>query len=105
MEYIPHTIRWAKLAGFPCVHATGDCFLQLALSDREVLDTGTAVSQCVIGEGANAENVRNCINILSAAGYSGVLRIECEGQRGPMSERSLDWVPETVKQAEVAPGR
>lgn len=196
VEYILHTIRWAKLAGCPCIDTTDDRFCQLGLSDREVLDimrrsyreilpvaeayeitinvephgyyttkpdfmaeildfvkspflrmnmdtgntfiagqdpvrflnrfldkighvhikdvteslvaasrgelTGIAVSHCVIGEGANAENVRKCIDILSAAGYSGVLSIECEGQGGPMIEKSLAWVRETVKQAEAA---
>ena len=29
-------------------------------------------------------------------GYAGVLSIECEGQGGPMIERSLAWLRETL---------
>lgn len=54
--------------------------------------TGIAVSHCAIGDGANAENIRSCLRILHEIGYSGVLSIECEGQGGPMIERSLAWV-------------
>jgi sugar phosphate isomerase/epimerase len=59
--------------------------------------TGIAVSHCAIGEGVNAENIRRCLQMLREAGYRGVLSIECEGQGGPMIERSLAWV-----RAEVA---
>lgn len=59
--------------------------------------TGIAVSHCAIGEGVNAENIRQCLRLLREAGYRGVLSIECEGQGGPMIERSLAWV-----RAEVA---
>lgn len=54
--------------------------------------TGIAVSHCAIGQGVNADNIRRCLAILKAAGYDGVLSIECEGQGGPMLERSLEWV-------------
>jgi inosose dehydratase len=59
--------------------------------------TGIAVSHCAIGEGVNANNIRRCISVLRNAGYNGVLSIECEGQGGPMIERSLAWVRELVK--------
>jgi len=59
--------------------------------------TGIAVSHCAIGEGVNAENIRRCLKLLRDSGYRGVLSIECEGQGGPMIERSLAWV-----RAEVA---
>src|ERR1035441_5413370 len=54
--------------------------------------TGIAVSHCAIGEGVNADNIRRCVEILSASGYSGVLSLECEGLGGPMIEKSLDWL-------------
>jgi sugar phosphate isomerase/epimerase len=54
--------------------------------------TGIAVSHCAIGQGVNADNIRRCLAILKTAGYDGVLSIECEGQGGPMLERSLEWV-------------
>jgi inosose dehydratase len=61
--------------------------------------TGIAVSHCAIGEGVNAENIRRCVDILVDIGFDGVLSIECEGQGGPMIERSLAWVRDLVKEA------
>lgn len=68
----------------------------LAASARGEL-TGIAVSQCAIGDGANASNIRQCVEILAAAGYDGVLSLECEGQGGPMIEQSLGWVRQLLK--------
>ena len=63
----------------------------LAASARGDL-TGIAVSHCAIGEGVNAGNIRRSVEILAESGYAGVLSLECEGQGGPMIERSLHWV-------------
>ena len=186
VEYILHTIRWAKLAGCPRVDTTDDRFAPKGASDRETLDrmrgiyrqivavaedygitiniephgyfttkpeymaemldfvdspflrmnmdtgntfiagqdpvafleqliakvshvhikdvseslaaasrgglTGIAVSHSVLGAGVNAGNIVRCIEMLAAAGYDGVLSIECEGQGGPMIEESLEWL-------------
>jgi inosose dehydratase len=54
--------------------------------------TGIAVSQCAIGDGVNAENIRQCLTLLRDHGYTGVLSMECEGQGGPMIEKSLAWL-------------
>ena len=54
--------------------------------------TGIAVSHCAVGEGVNAENIRRCLEVLAEIDFDGVLSIECEGQGGPMIERSLAWV-------------
>ena len=54
--------------------------------------TGIAVSHCAVGDGVNAENIVRCIGVLAESGYDGVLSIECEGQGGPMIERSLAWL-------------
>jgi sugar phosphate isomerase/epimerase len=54
--------------------------------------TGIAVSHCAVGEGVNADNIRRCVDVLAGVGFDGVLSIECEGQGGPMIERSLAWV-------------
>jgi sugar phosphate isomerase/epimerase len=54
--------------------------------------TGIAVSHCAIGDGVNAENIRACAGLLKRAGYDGIFSLECEGQGGPMIERSLAWV-------------
>jgi inosose dehydratase len=59
--------------------------------------TGIAVSHCALGDGVNAENIRQCLGILRDAGYDGVLSMECEGQGGPMIERSLGWLRGTLK--------
>jgi sugar phosphate isomerase/epimerase len=192
VEYVLHTIRWAKLAGVPCVDTTDDRRRPEGLSDAEALEhmrriyrqilrvaeayeiiiniephgyyttkpdfmaemlafadspwlrmnmdtgntyiagqdpvaflerfldkvshvhikdvseslaraargelTGIAVSHCAIGEGVNAENIRRCLKLLRDGGYRGVLSIECEGQGGPMIERSLAWVRAEVAQ-------
>ena len=57
--------------------------------------TGIAVSQCALGDGVNADNIRKCLEILRDQGYAGVVSMECEGQAGPMIEKSLKWVRET----------
>lgn len=58
--------------------------------------TGIAVSHCALGEGVNAESIRRCLSVLHKAGYDGVLSIECEGQGGPMIEKSLAWLRKTL---------
>jgi len=186
VEYVLHTIRWAKLAGCPRVDTTDDRNRPAGMTDREVLDhlrriylqilavaeayqitvniephgyyttkpdflaemlsfadspylglnmdtgntfiagqdpvaflvrfrdrvshvhikdvspslaaaargelTGIAVSHCAVGKGVNADNIRRCVDLLVGSGFEGVLSIECEGQGGPMIERSLAWV-------------
>lgn len=61
--------------------------------------TGIAVSQTAIGDGVNVDNIRRCFDILVDIGYDGVVSIECEGQGGPMIEKSLAWVRELVNEA------
>jgi sugar phosphate isomerase/epimerase len=63
--------------------------------------TGIAVSQCAIGDGVNAGNIRQCLEILRDAGYDGVLSMECEGQGGPMIEKSLKWLRDTLKDLNI----
>lgn len=199
VEYILHTMRWAKLAGCPRVDTTDDRFAPQGASDRETLDrmcgiyrqivgvaedygitiniephgyfttkpefmvemlnyvdspflrmnmdtgntfiagqdpvaflepligkvshvhikdvseslaaaargglTGIAVSHSALGDGVNAPNIVRCIEMLAAAGYDGVLSIECEGQGGPMIEKSLEWLRETVARVVAGPVR
>lgn len=59
--------------------------------------TGIALSHVPAGGGVNAENIRQIIQRLAEANFSGVLNIECEGQGGPMLADSLRWL-----RAEVA---
>jgi sugar phosphate isomerase/epimerase len=67
----------------------------LAASLRGEL-TGIAVSQCAIGDGVNRENIKKCFDILVDLNYDGVVSLECEGQGGPMIEKSLAFVREIV---------
>jgi len=60
--------------------------------------TGIALSHCAIGDGVNAGSIRQCIELLLKAGYTGPFSLECEGAGGPMIERSLRWVRETMKE-------
>ena len=70
----------------------------LAASLRGEL-TGIAVSQTAIGDGANVDNIKKCFDILVDIKYDGVVSIECEGQGGPMIEKSLAFVRELVDDA------
>ncbi|MFN7995979.1 MAG: sugar phosphate isomerase/epimerase [Bryobacteraceae bacterium] len=72
----------------------------LAAASRGDL-TGIAVSHCAIGDGVNAGNVRQVIELLAGSGYDGVLSLECEGQGGPMIERSLCWVRDVIAAAKT----
>ena len=63
--------------------------------------TGIAVSHCAIGDGVNADNIRRIIELMVDHGYRGVLSMECEGQGGPMIERSLAWLRETLAGVEA----
>jgi sugar phosphate isomerase/epimerase len=58
--------------------------------------TGIALSHCSVGEGANAENIKRCLEILRDQGFAGHLSIECEGQGGPLLEKSLAWLRSTL---------
>ena len=70
----------------------------LAAASRGEL-TGIAVSHCALGEGVNAANIERCVEMLVNAGYGGVLSMECEGQGGPMIEKSLAWLRGVVARA------
>jgi inosose dehydratase len=71
--------------------------------------TGIAVSHVALGDGVNADNIRTCLKLLRDHGYQGNLSIECEGQGGPLIEKSLRWLRQTLKDLKIpekkAPGR
>lgn len=67
----------------------------LAAASRGEL-TGIAVSHTAIGDGVNADNILQVLQILRDANYDGVLSLECEGDSGPMIERSLAWVRNAI---------
>jgi sugar phosphate isomerase/epimerase len=64
--------------------------------------TGIAVSQCALGDGVNADNIRACLRLLHGHGYRGVLSMECEGQGGPMIEKSLSWLRGVLQELGIA---
>ncbi len=63
--------------------------------------TGIAVSHCALGDGVNADNIKKCLAILRDSGYNGVLSMECEGQAGPMIEKSLNWMRQTLTELNI----
>jgi len=64
-------------------------------------ETGIAVSHCALGDGVNADNIRQCLTILRDHGFDGVLSMECEGQGGPMIEQSLNWLRQTLAELNI----
>lgn len=58
--------------------------------------TGIAVSHCALGDGVNADNIKQVLAALRDHGYDGVLSMECEGDGGPMIEQSLAWLRGTL---------
>jgi len=63
--------------------------------------TGIAVSQCAIDDGVNADNIRQCLTLLRDHSYQGTLSMECEGQAGPMIEKSLTWLRQTLGELKI----
>ena len=63
--------------------------------------TGIAVSHCAIGEGVNAPNIRRCLEILRDIGFNGTLSMECEGLGGPLIEKSLAWLRNTLAELNI----
>lgn len=66
--------------------------------------TGIAMSHCALGDGVNAENIRKCLKLLRDHGYEGTLSIECEGQSGPLIEKSLAWMRKTLQELQIEIG-
>ncbi len=64
-------------------------------------DTGIAMSESAIGDGVNADNIRGCLEMLRDHGYDGALSIECEGQGGPLIEKSLAWMRKTLEELSI----
>lgn len=63
--------------------------------------TGIPISHAAIGEGVNSDNIKKCLEILHSVGFDGVLSLECEGAGGPMIERSLEWLRDTLKEKQI----
>ena len=63
--------------------------------------TGIAVSQCAIGDGVNADNIKKVLGLLRDNGFEGTLSMECEGDGGPMIEKSLSWLRATLDELDI----
>ncbi|MDP6525420.1 MAG: sugar phosphate isomerase/epimerase [Kiritimatiellia bacterium] len=63
--------------------------------------TGIAVSQCAIGDGVNADNIKRVLGLLRDNGFEGTLSMECEGDGGPMIEKSLAWLRATLDELSI----
>ncbi len=57
--------------------------------------TGIPTSVVAIGEGANAENIAGCIELLKKTKWDGVLSIECEAAPGKV-EQSVEWLRKEI---------
>jgi inosose dehydratase len=64
-------------------------------------DTGIGISHSAVGDGVNADNIKKILSMLRDSGYAGTLSLECEGQGGPLIERSLAWLRETLKALDI----
>lgn len=62
----------------------------LSQSSRGKL-SGIGMSHSAIGEGENAENIIECLEVLKQNGFSGAVSLECDAAGGPVMERSLKW--------------
>jgi inosose dehydratase len=65
-------------------------------------ETGIGISHAAIGDGVNADNIVTVLRMLQRAGYDGALSLECEGQGGPLIERSLAWVRARCQELGIA---
>lgn len=63
--------------------------------------TGIGISHSAVGDGVNADNIKACIALLRDSGYDGTLSLECEGQGGPLIEKSLGWLRNTLRELGV----
>jgi inosose dehydratase len=54
-------------------------------------ETGIAMSDAAIGDGANADNIAKCIELLKQSKWDGVFSIECQGTPACI-ERSISWL-------------
>lgn len=61
--------------------------------------TGIAMSSSAIGDGVNAENIRQCLQILKETDFDGTASLECDAQGGPVLERSLGWLRQVLQES------
>ena len=59
-------------------------------------ETGIASSEVFVGGGANAENIRQCLEYLHRTAWDGVVSIECSGT-DENTTKSVEWMRQAVK--------
>ena len=64
--------------------------------------TGIGMSHVAVGEGVNADNIRECLRILKASGWSGAVSLECEARGGPVLVRSIRWLRDILDEISYA---
>lgn len=64
-------------------------------------DTGIGISHSAVGEGVNAANISRCLELLRDGGFTGTLSLECEGNGGPLIERSLAWLRAKLAELDI----
>lgn len=57
-------------------------------------ETGIISSEVAVGEGVNAQNIIECLKVFDGAGFTGVLCVECHGEK--RSETSYNWLSQQV---------
>jgi sugar phosphate isomerase/epimerase len=60
-------------------------------------DTGIAASEVHIGQGINADNIREIVSILKARKWSGVMALETKGEKN--TAKSVEWMRGVIKGA------
>jgi len=73
-----------------------DVTKELQAERGETTSIGTSYSP--IGQGVNAENIKECIKLLKKANWDGVLSIECLGTDEILSA-SVDWLRDQIANA------
>ena len=68
---------------------------QLSASNRGE-DTGIPISHSAIGDGVNADNIKESLKIVHELGFNGPISLEVEGNGGPTLIKSLNWIRKTL---------
>jgi hypothetical protein len=59
------------------------------------------MSHCAVGDGVNAENIRQSFMLLKEHRFQGNVSIECEAAGGPILEKSMEWVSQTLQELDI----
>ena len=97
--------EFARLFGKKVRHMhIKDVTEQLSASNRGE-DTGIPISHSAIGDGVNANNIKESLKIVHEAGFDGVISMEVEGNGGPTLLRSHEWLKATLAELGIPVGK